>query len=83
MTRMRIVVALFVLAVAGCSKPSVEDCRKAIVNMQRIRGLEDSAHAPDPESHVRRCRSTGNPDAVKCIIAAKTPEELERCEKME
>jgi hypothetical protein len=68
------------LVAAGCGKPSTEDCRKAVLNLQRIRGLENDAHAPDPEAAVRKCRATGSPATVRCLIEAKTTDDVTRCE---
>jgi hypothetical protein len=78
---MKRLVLIAALALAGaCSKPSADDCRKAVLNLQRIRGLDTSAHAPDPEAFVRKCRATGDPKVVRCIIEAKTEGEVARCE---
>jgi hypothetical protein len=79
MLRMRRIVLLLGL-VAACSKPSQDDCRKAVLNLQRIRGLDTSAHAPDPEQFVRKCRATGTPESVKCLIAAQTEADVAKCE---
>ncbi len=78
MKRLVLIVALGL--VGACSKPSAEDCRKAVLNLQRIRGLDTSAHAPDPEAFTRKCRATGDPKIVRCIIDAKTEGEVARCE---
>jgi hypothetical protein len=72
--------SFLILALLGCSKPSTEDCRKAVLNLQRIRGLDTDAHAPDPEAAVRKCRSTANPTTVRCLIDAKTADDVARCE---
>ncbi len=81
MKRIGVVLALVITAgSAGCSKPSHEDCRKAVLNLQRIRGLDQSSHAPDPEAFTRKCRATGSPDVVRCLIAAKTEADVARCE---
>jgi hypothetical protein len=84
MPRMRVCALLLLvsgLGSLGCSKPSEEDCRRAVLNLQRIRGLETNPQAPDPEAAVRKCRSTGDTDTVKCIIAAKTTAEADACQK--
>jgi hypothetical protein len=78
--------ALFALALvslgglAGCGKASVEDCRKAVMNLQKLRGLDTSPQAPDPEAAVRKCRATANPRTVACLIAAKSAAEADACE---
>ncbi len=74
-------VAALLLAAAGCSRPSTEDCRKAVLNLQRLHGLENNAQAPDPESAVRKCRATGSRETVACLIAAKTAAEGDACQK--
>jgi hypothetical protein len=71
--------AVVVAAVAGCSKPSEEDCRKAVLNLQRLRGLEGSAQAPDPVPAVRRCRAGATRETVLCLINAKSASEADRC----
>ena len=79
----RVVLLLLVLGAlggAGCSKPTADDCRKAVLNLQRLRGLDTSSQAPDVEQFVRKCRATGSPEVVHCIINASTAAEVERCE---
>jgi len=76
----RLVLVCMILGVAACSKPSADDCRKAVLNLQRLRGLDTSSHAPDVEQFVRKCRATGTPDIVHCIMNAKTEAEVDRCE---
>ena len=65
---------------AACSKPSAEDCRKAVINLQKLRGLDTSPQAPDPEAAVRKCRSTANPKTVACLIRATSAAEADACE---
>ena len=76
----RIGLILALICAGACSKPSHEDCRKAVFNLQRIRGLDSSSHAPDPETFTRKCRATGDPKIVKCLIDAKTEADVTRCE---
>lgn len=83
MSRFLLVVMIFAgaaVGAAGCSKPSQEDCRKAVLNLQRIRGLDTSSNAPDPEAFTRKCRSTGDPVVVRCLIGAKVEADVARCE---
>jgi hypothetical protein len=71
-------VALSLLPFTACGKPSDDDCRKAIVNLQRLRG-QDQKPAADIEAFVRRCRSTGNSDNVRCLINARTAADADAC----
>ncbi|HEU4612010.1 MAG TPA: hypothetical protein VFS15_08025 [Kofleriaceae bacterium] len=75
-------VALLMVAVAafGCSKPSEEDCRKAIANMQRLMGTENLRDAATIEGDVRRCKGGSHRKAVKCAIDAKTLDDLRHCD---
>ena len=76
---------LFVLAVlaplgtGACNKPTPEDCRKAITNMERLLGTEAAARNAGDEGEVRRCRGGSTKDAVACAIKATTLEELKAC----
>ena len=72
---------LAVLALAGCSRPTEDDCRKAVLNLQKLRGLDLKQGAPDPEVAVRRCRTSGDTKSVQCLIAAKTAAEADACGK--
>ncbi len=62
----------------GCNKPSNDDCRKAIVNMQTLIGTENQQ--TDLEGEVRRCRGGSSREAVDCAIKATTLDELQKCE---
>jgi hypothetical protein len=77
----RFAASLLLLCALGCGKPSDEDCRKAILNMQHIRDLDKDPQAPDAERWVRKCRATGSVEVVRCLIAAKTEADLTACEK--
>jgi hypothetical protein len=72
--------AVLLLPAAACSKPSEDDCRKAVLNLQKVRGQEGKPQGPDVEAFVRRCRSTGDNDSVRCLIAARTPAEADACQ---
>lgn len=72
--------AVVVLPFAACSKPTEDDCRKAILNLQKIRGQESKPQEQDIDAFVRRCRSTGKVDSVRCLINAKTPAEADACQ---
>jgi hypothetical protein len=65
----------------ACTRPSEEDCRRALLNVQKIRGLADSANAPDPEPAVRKCRSTASTEQVACLTAARTDKDVAACQQ--
>ena len=67
-TSLGLVVAL-VLGTA-CSKPSEDDCRKALSNMQSLLGTEYISKNSDIQGEVRRCKGGSSRKAVACAIAA-------------
>ena len=74
---------LFALAIllAACSKPSADDCRKALTNMQHLLGTENlSKSSGDQEGEVRRCKGGSSKEAVQCAINAQSVEDLKKCE---
>jgi hypothetical protein len=74
---------LFALAIllAACSKPSADDCRKALTNMQHLLGTENlSKSAGDQEGEVRRCKGGSSKEAVQCAMNAQSIEDLKKCE---
>jgi hypothetical protein len=81
MTRIVLAVAL-ALGLAACDKPSKDDCRKALLNMQHLMGTEnlDTAGGGALEGEVRRCQGGSRKEAVACAIKATTMDELRRCD---
>ena len=71
--------ALLVLLVA-CNKPSEENCRKAIDNMEHLMGTESLTQTGGVEGEVRRCKGGSSKEAVECAMKATTLEELEHCD---
>jgi hypothetical protein len=69
-------------ALGGCSstKPDEERCRLAVDNIRAINRLDDADVGARPEAMVRSCRAQSSRDAVECMIAAKTVEDLQKCE---
>lgn len=65
--------------VSGCEKPTPEECRAAITNVEKLYGTEASGRAADIEGEVRRCRGGSRKEAVSCAAAAKSVEELKAC----
>ena len=79
MTRL-VSIVLAVLALAACDKPTPEDCRKALSNMQRLLGTEHLNTDANLEGEVRRCRGGSKRKAVECAIKATTLDELRACD---
>jgi len=77
---------LFVVAmgasVGACNKPTVEDCRAAIVNMQKLLGTESLGKEGDVEGEIRRCKGGSTRDAVACAIKATSLADLKACDFM-
>ncbi|HEX7837923.1 MAG TPA: hypothetical protein VF469_10700 [Kofleriaceae bacterium] len=73
---------LLILAVAGagaCNKPTDEECRAAVVNIQRIRSEGATSTTFDIEGEIRRCRGGSSKEAVACAIKAQTKADLDAC----
>jgi len=67
------------LPLAGCDKPTDDDCRKAIVNIQHLQGTDNVITPSDLESEVRRCRGGSSKEAVACAIKAGSLDDLHAC----
>jgi hypothetical protein len=67
-------------ALGACNKPSPDDCRKALANMQRLLGTDQLLKAGDLEGEVRRCRGGSKRESVECAIKATTLEQLRACD---
>src|SRR5262249_10956297 len=65
-----VLAALTPLGAGACNKPTPDDCRKAITNMERLLGTEAAARNADNEGEVRRCRGGSTKEAVACAIKA-------------
>lgn len=66
----------------ACSKPSEDDCRKALSNMQSLLGTEYISKNSDMQGEVRRCKGGSTRKAVQCAIDAKTLDDLKACDFM-
>jgi len=71
--------ALAVSGALGCNKPTADECRQAITNMEKLLGTEAAARNTDNEGEVRRCRGGSNKAAVTCAIKATSVAELNAC----
>ena len=74
-----VLAALAPLGAGACNKPTPEDCRKAITNMERLLGTEAAARSTDNDGEVRRCRGGSTKESVTCAIKATTLDELKAC----
>jgi hypothetical protein len=73
---------VLVMGAAGCNKPTAEDCRQAITNMQKLHGTDGVAKNTDNEAEVRRCKGGSSKEAVACAMKAATVDELRACKFM-
>jgi hypothetical protein len=67
------------LGTAGCAKPKEEDCKNAIANIRNLYGTAGFSQGTPPQAAVRSCRGSASREAVQCIIAAKSIQELQSC----
>jgi len=83
MVMKRFLLVMVALAGAGaCNKPSTDDCRQAIGNMQKLLGTDIVAKNNDNEGEVRRCKGGSSKEAVACAIKATSLAELKACDFM-
>jgi hypothetical protein len=79
MTRILLAVAVSI-GLAACDKPSQEDCRKALLNMQHLLGTENINTPGGLDGEVRRCQGGSRKEAVACAVKATTMDDLRRCD---
>jgi hypothetical protein len=72
-------VLLVLVFVLGCNKPSEDNCRKALVNMQHLLGTENMTETANLDGEVRRCRGGSTKESVECAINATTLDQLRQC----
>jgi hypothetical protein len=63
----------------ACQKPQEEDCKRAVANIRNVYGTAQFSHGVPPQAAVRSCRGSATKESVRCIIAAKTVEDLGAC----
>jgi hypothetical protein len=83
MNRIHVFSAACLLSIAflvGCNKPTEEDCKKAIENVQKILGTEHLQ--TDIPGEIRRCRGGSSKTKVACAMAATSLEGLRACDFM-
>jgi len=74
------VASIFAVGALGCTKPTEEDCRKALANMRRLMGTDNMRDDGRLEGEVRRCRGGSKKKAVDCAVKAQTLDDLRHCE---
>jgi len=83
-----LLIAIAVTGIGGlgaCDKPTADDCRLAIVNMEKLLGtdtLTTTSKTGENESEVRRCKGGSTREAVACAKAATTLPQLKACDFM-
>jgi len=79
-TLLAVAVVVGLASLAACDKPSKDDCRKALLNMQHLMGTENvDSGGGGIEGEVRRCQGGSRKEAVDCAIKATTMDELRHC----
>jgi len=86
---LRIAIAVSVIgglgSLSACDKPTADDCRAAIVNMEKLLGTDTvttTSRTGENESEVRRCKGGSTREAVACAKAATTLAQLKACDFM-
>jgi hypothetical protein len=79
MVMTRLVVGLSLVLAIGCNKPSEENCRKAIANMQSLLDTEHLLSDASLQGEIRRCKGGSTKEAVDCAIKATSLDELRAC----
>jgi hypothetical protein len=68
------------LLVAACNKPSNDNCRKALLNAEKLLGLDALTSNPgELEGEVRRCTGASTKKSVECAMNATTIADLRGC----
>ena len=64
----------------GCgNKPTEEDCKKAIANIQKVTGVQPNTEE-ETLAAIRKCRGQSTKGAAECMANAKTTDEIDACE---
>lgn len=76
----RIIIALGLVIAAACNKPSEDNCKKALLNMQHLLGTDQGEDGTGRlESEIRRCKGGSTKESVECAMNATTLDELKKC----
>jgi hypothetical protein len=63
----------------ACEKPKDEDCKRAVANIRNLYGTTNFAQGLPVQSAVRSCRGSASKESVRCVIAAKSLDDLGAC----
>ena len=77
-----LLVVVAIISAGACDKPTADECRQAITNMQKWLGTATATANNDIEGDVRRCKGGSSKKAVACAIKANSLDELKACEFM-
>lgn len=75
----RFLAIALLLSATACSKPSEDDCRKAIHRIRELQGTATIQGNEDIEAAVRSCKGNAKKESVKCAAEASSLDQLERC----
>ena len=75
----RLVIPALLAAFGACGKPSEDNCRKAVLNIQHLLKTEDPNDTTRIESEIRRCRNGSSKESVECAMNANSLDELRKC----
>ena len=67
---------------SACNKPTEEDCRKAIANMQKLLGTDNLSQTEDLAARSGAAAAARSKEAVECAIKATSLDELRACDFM-
>ena len=75
----RFLLVLAVMGAGACNKPSADECRQAINNMEKLLGTDSAGRSGDIQGEIRRCQGGSSREAVACAMKAATVAELKAC----
>lgn len=73
---------LGLVGMSACDKPTADDCKAAIENMQKLLGTNATSQAEANLGEIRRCKGGSKREAVACAKAATTLDQLKACQFM-
>ena len=71
--------AVTAMSQGACNKPTPDECKKALTNMQQLMGTEAVNTPSTVAAATRRCRGASKKESVNCAAKATTLDELKQC----